>query len=102
MYNLRIAEIADQDLDAIVKYIAIELANPEASRTFLDKLESVYLYLKNSPLMYPVCDDRRLKAKDYHKVMIKNYILIFKIEQSTNTVYILRFFYGSQDYITQL
>jgi hypothetical protein len=32
--------------------------------------------------MYPVCDDSRLKTKAYRKVLIGNYILIFRIEKS--------------------
>ena len=102
MYDLRISEVADQDLDTIIKYISVDLANPEAAKNILDKLENVYLFLKDSPLMYSVCDDSRLKAKAYRKVLIGNYILIFRIEKFPRRVYILRFFYGAQDYLTQL
>jgi hypothetical protein len=31
-----------------------------------------------------------------------NYLLIFRIEEQTKKIYILRFFYGAQDYLSQL
>ena len=37
-----------------------------------------------------------LKEKGYRKVIIKNYILIYRIDEKTNTVYILHFVYGNR------
>ena len=38
MYRLFITELAHQDLDNIVSYIAIQLANPKAAGEFLDEV----------------------------------------------------------------
>ena len=102
MYDLQISDLADADLDAMVKYIAVELANAAAAIGFLDKLEGVYHFLKTSPGIYPLCDDSRLRSKGYRKTVVGNYILIFRIEKSARKVHIVRFFYGGQDYITLL
>ena len=52
MYELLITEFADQDLDGIVEYIAIKLANPPAAGTFLDNVESCYGGLRRTPRMF--------------------------------------------------
>jgi hypothetical protein len=39
MYKLVVTELAHQDLDNIVSYIAIQLANPAAASDFLDKVD---------------------------------------------------------------
>lgn len=44
------------------------------------------------------CQNARLMALGYRKVVIKNYIMIYRVEETTHTVYILRFFYGRRDY----
>ena len=99
MYKLAISEFAHQDLNNIVDYIAIQLVNPTAAGDFLDEVDKCYGYLKNNPMMYSKCQDRRLEKESYRKAVIKNYVLVYKVDDKSKTVNILRFFYGAQDYI---
>lgn len=98
MYKLIVSELAHQDLDNIVSYIAIQLANPAAASSFLDEIEKCYGYLKSNPMMYSKCYDNRLEKEGYRKVVIKNYIVVYKVDEDAKIVSILRFFYGAQDY----
>lgn len=97
-YKLEVTELAHQDLDSIVSYIAVQLVNPQAAANFLDEVEKCYDNLKKMPEMYAKCRDSRLEKEGYRKAVIKNYILIYKIQENTRTVVILRFFYGVRDY----
>ena len=99
MYKLIVAELAHQDLDNIVSYIAIQLANPTAAGDFLDEVAKCYGYLKSNPMMYAKCQDKRLEKEGYRKALIKNYVLVYKINEASKTVSILRFFYSAQDYV---
>ena len=99
MYKLILTELAYQDLDKIVSYIAEELANPIAAGDFLDEVDKCYAYLKSNPLMYAKCQDVRLESEGYRKAVIKNYLLVYKVTESNKTVSVLRFFYGAQDYL---
>ena len=98
MYKLNVSELAHKDLDKIVSYIAVQLANPSAASDFLDDLDKCYGYLKSNPMMYAKCQDKRLEIEGYRKVIIKNYVLVYKVNEDSKTVSILRFFYGAQDY----
>jgi plasmid stabilization system protein ParE len=102
MYELIITELAEQDLDGIVEYIAVKLANPEAAGAFLDKVAACYGSLRRTPRMFNECMDKYLKRKGYRKALINNYLLIFRIDGKPHRVYVLRFFYAGQDYIKQL
>lgn len=42
MYKLLITELAHQDLDSIVSYIAVQLTNPKAAGDFLDEVTALY------------------------------------------------------------
>lgn len=99
MYKLVVSELAHQDLDNIVSYIAVQLAHPIAATNFLNEVEKCYGYLKSNPLMYERCHDTRLEKEAYHKAAIKNYVLVYKIDESAKVVVIYRFFYGAQDYV---
>ena len=98
MYKLIITELAHQDLDNIVSYIVVRLANPAAASSFLDEINKCYEYLRNNPIMYSKCYDSRLEKEGYRKAVIKNYIMVYKVDEDTKMVSILRFFYGAQDY----
>ncbi|HRT30492.1 MAG TPA: type II toxin-antitoxin system RelE/ParE family toxin [Kiritimatiellia bacterium] len=104
MYELLITEAAEQDLDGIVEYIAVRLANPSAAGSFLDAVEACYENLRRTPKIYSECADAYLKSRGYRKALIKNYnyVLVFRFGREANKVYVLRFFYAGQDYGKQL
>jgi len=99
MYRVVISESAHEDLDNIIKYIAVQLANPIAATNFLNEVEKCYVHLKSNPFMYERCYDIRLGKEGYRKATIKNYVLVYKIDEAAKTVIIYRFFYGAQDYV---
>ena len=102
MYKLEITELALNDLDSIVEYIAVQLANPTAAGNFLGEVEKCYGYLKSNPLIYAKSNDAKLEKEGYRKALIKNYVLMFKVFEDSKTVTIYRFFYGARDYIKLL
>ena len=99
MYKLIISELAHQDLDSIIAYISIQLANPMAAGDFLTEVDQCYSYLKSNPMMYEKCQDKRLGSEGYRKAVIKNYVLVYKINEASQTVSVMRFFYSAQDYL---
>jgi Plasmid stabilization system protein len=102
MYKLIISKLAQKELEDIVEYIAVQLANPAAALTFLDEIEKCYEYLKSNPAMYAKSIDRRLEKEGYRKALIKKYLLLFKVNEETKTVTIYHFVHGSMDYIRLL
>ena len=99
MYRLLLSELAHRDLDNIVSYIAVQLANSIAATNFLDEVRKCYGYLKSNPLMYERCHDACLEKEGYRKATIKNYVLVYKVDEAAKTVIIHRFFYGAKDYV---
>ena len=102
MYKLVITELAQNDLDSIVKYIAQQLSNPTAAGDFLDEVEKCYSYLKSNPLIYAKSTDWRLEQEGFRKALIKNYLLFFKVNEDSKTVTVNRFLYGARDYLNLL
>ena len=98
-YKVVETELAVQDLNGILEYIAVSLANPTAAAAFADEVEKCYVNLERMPLMYEQCQDTQLRALGYRKAVIKNYLLIYKVIEAEKRVYVLRFFYGRQNYV---
>jgi len=99
MYNLDVTDHAEQDLDLIIAYIANKLAAPVAAANFVEAVYDCYDNLEENPFMYEQCRDAKLKREGYRRAVIKNYVLIYKINEETNKVVVHRFFYGRQDYV---
>ena len=87
-----------RDLDSAVGYIVLSLVNKTAAVSLLDAVERIYDDLERMPLMYGFCDDQRLRDLKYHKAVIKNYVMVYKVDEDEKAVNILRFFHGRQDY----
>lgn len=101
-YNLFVTQNADDELAGIVDYIANHLDNPKAAGDFLDRVEVCYERLTENPKIYQLCDYQDFKEKGYRKVIINNYVLLFRIDEDTDTVYILHVFFGRQDYYSMI
>ena len=102
MSSLVIAPSAEKDLNAIVDYIAFDLGNPEAANDFLDGIENAYDTLESMPNAFPCCKDAYLRANGYRQVGVKDYIMIYRIEDEDDIVRILHFYHGSQYYLSRL
>lgn len=98
MYDLIVSELAHKDLDGIVSYIAVQLANPEAACNLIREVERCYDFLQSNPSMYELCRDKRLSASGYRKAPIGNFAAVYRFSEQPHTVTILRFFYGARDY----
>ena len=97
-YKLIQADAFGRDLDAVISYLVFSLENKGAAANLLRAIERCYDDLERMPLMYAVCNDPYLKELGYHKAVIRNYILIYKVDEDTQTVQIMRLFHGRQDY----
>ena len=99
MYRLVVSGLAHKDLDNIVAYLTVQLANPTAATNLLDDVEKCYIHLKSNPLIYERCHDARLEKEGYRKIAIKNYVLVYKVDVASKAVIVHRIFYGAQDYV---
>ena len=101
-YKLQVTQTADRDLDGILSYIMIELKNVEAALHFADEVDARYDKLIENPYIYEECRQPLLKQSHYRKAVIGNYLLIYRIDDVNNIVYVERFFSEMQDYASKL
>lgn len=98
IYRIIETELALRDLESIVIYFANTLENESAGTVFLDDVEKCYADLQTMPYMYSACTDPQLRKLGFRKAVVRNYILVYKIDEQDGAVNILRFFHKRQDY----
>ena len=101
-YKLRISVDANTDIDDIVSYLSYDLKNAQAADAFLDDVEASYHRLVDNPFIYAKCDDHLLQRRGYRKIAIKNYLVLFRIDEENQMVYIVRIVYGGRSYANML
>ncbi|MDR0489901.1 MAG: type II toxin-antitoxin system RelE/ParE family toxin [Oscillospiraceae bacterium] len=98
-FKLDITDSAHKDFNDIVTYIAETLCAPAAAAHFMEAVEKCYDNLKARPLMYAAADMPELAEKGYRRAPVKNYLILYKVDETAKIVRVHRFFYGSRNYI---
>jgi len=99
-YKLTVTEYAEEMLDRILYYIINQLKNPQSAVNLVEELELVYGNLENNPKIYGYSNDTVLKSKGYRKAVVAHYdyVIIFRIDEVTTSVYIVGIFHDLELY----
>ena len=98
VYNVEMTERAREQLDAFVRYLVLDLGNPQAASSLLDDAadtEESLMYVAGS---IPFCDDPDLKKREIRKIRFAKHrhLWLYRIEDGT--AYVLAMFHELQDY----
>lgn len=100
-FGYQLTKRAESDLDGIVSYIAVELANPQAASDFVDKLKDNIDEARAFPESGSLVDNEFLQVENLRKKLIGNYIMYYLSDIRKKIIYILRIVYGKQN-ITEI
>jgi plasmid stabilization system protein ParE len=98
-YRVEISEPAENDLRDIVRYIAAQLSAPMTALKMMQRMEDAIAELEHMPKSYPPVLDDRLQAAGYRKLIIKNHIVFFTIDEGKKTVNVERVLYARRDWL---
>ena len=96
-YKIHIADTFEHDLDLVTAYISQVLQNPTAADNLLAKAEEIVDKIVDFPCMFSFCPDKELEWKGYRNAPVGNYQLFYRVDERTETLYILRFQYAGRD-----
>lgn len=96
-YKVYIAASFENDLDLVTAYISKVLQNPTAADNLLAKAEETVGYIAEHPFMFSLFPDDELAERGYRNAPVGNYQLFYRVDESSETVYILRFQYAGRD-----
>ena len=98
MYKLEFLPIALNDMVEIVGYIGNALENPIAadnlSNDFVNEAERLSKFPYSNPVYVPL----RPLNHEYRKLLVKNYIMFYWVDEEKKVVTVSRVIYGKRDY----
>lgn len=98
VYELKKTDLFQRDLNVVISPATLLLGNHEAAASLLNALEGTYREIQRMPLIYEACRSPHLKKMDYRKVVVRNYIIIYRVDDKAKTVHLMRLFHDWQDY----
>ena len=98
MYQLEFLPIARQDIADIARYISHELLSPMAAEKLVDEMIEAAERLTDFPHINAVHQTIKPLKNEYRKLIVKNYIMFYWINEKEKRVIIARVDYGRRDY----
>ena len=97
-YNIILTDMAKLDLEEIYKYIFENLKEPNIADKLMEKIETEILDLEISPYR---CMEVHIKPKNqiYRRLVIENYVVLYRIVEEKKQVVIFQILYGGRDYL---
>lgn len=88
---------AEVDLDGIISYIALELANPQAATDFVDHLQKSIEETRLFPESGSPVVNEYLPITEVRKKFVDNYIMYYLPDFTESIIYIVRIVYGKRN-----
>lgn len=93
---------AKEDLEAIFRYISIDLSNPEAASRLINKFESKFNRMMDYPESYPLLEYKNIDIDGLRKCFVDDFLIVFYINSEKNRIEIVRILHTRQDFIKEL
>lgn len=88
-YKVKVNPRAVRELDNIYEYIANEKLDPENAKGQADRIKDAVLNLETFPQSHQERNEGRYAGKGYRQLLVDNYIVIYRIDESHRTVYVV-------------
>jgi addiction module RelE/StbE family toxin len=102
MYQLEYLPSAKQDMTDIAAYISHELFDPAAAEKLIAKMVESAELLTEFPYINAIHYSAKPLKKEYRKLIVKNYIMFYWIDEPIKKVIIARVIYACRNYIKLL
>lgn len=102
MYKLEFLPVAKDDMLEIIKYISGELKNKQAAENLAEEFISAAESLRQFPYSHQVYSPLKPLETEYRKVIVKNYLMFYTVDEKEKTVTIMRVIYARRDLTKQI
>ncbi len=101
-YEVKITKMVYGQMQEIVRYISNELFAPDAAANLLDKFQESINGLSDMPERYSLADEEPWRSEGVRKIIVKNFLIYFWIDEPNSRVQVTGVIYGRRDQVVQL
>ena len=101
-YKIELSIKAKNDLKSIVRYIKNELQEPSIAKKYAELIKKELKNLEHLPQKYAVIDEKSIKDLNVRRLIIKNYIAFYRINENKKIVNVDRILYEASNWKNKL
>ena len=98
-FNVEFTDECIEELNEIYEYISNNLKEDNAAKRLLTDVTNRILNLASMPEMYMKIGKVDKLNREYYRITIKNYVILYNIDFKKKTVYISHMIYGKRNYL---
>lgn len=98
-YKVKLTDQFLDEFEEISDYISNKLKNIEASNRLREKVIYNVLLLENSPRMCTEIEKLDRVERQYRRMVVNNYVILYTIDELEKVVYIAHIYYGKRNYL---
>lgn len=99
IYEIEFTEDARDEIREIYEYISKNLVNKEAAKRLMRKMRKTVMDLAESPRLYAKIEKKDRMKREFRRILVDNYIILYTIDEDKKTVYISHMYYGKRNYL---
>jgi len=101
-YEVILTAKAKKELYDIYNYISKTLIEEKIAKKIISKIEKDILRLEDMPESCSKIKGCKFNNIEYRKLIIKNYVAIYRVDIEQHKVYIVRIVYGGRNYLNDI
>ena len=101
-YEVKITPYALRQMQEVVRYISTTLQSPENAAHWLDTIKAELASLFSMPARIPLTEEEPWHSQGIHKMVVKNFLVYFWIDEDNLRVQIIAVIYEKRDQLRQL
>ena len=101
-YKVLLSMQAKNDYKEIINYIKYELLEPAIAEKYANLIKNELTSLEYQPNKFPIINYEVIKKYQFRKLVIKNYIAFYRINDKDKVVNVERILYGARDWKNKL
>ena len=98
-YRIKLADQFLDEFEEICDYISNKLKNIDASNRLREKVIYNILLLENSSRMCTEIEKADRTERQYRRLVVNNYVILYTIDEEEKIVYIAHIYYGGRNYL---
>ena len=93
-YKVKLTDVFLEEIEEICNYITNKLKNIDASNRLREKVIYNILLLENAPKMCAKIEKVDRVKRQYRRLVVNNYIILYTVDEKEKIVYIAHIYYG--------
>ena len=100
-YKVKLTDVFLEEIEEICNYITNKLKNIDASNRLREKVIYNILLLENAPKMCAKIEKVDRVKRQYRRLVVNNFIILYTVDEKEKIVYIAHIYYGGRNYLDE-